>query len=485
MKFRLNALAFFISLALVQNSSALELDATESGYESSSDETFSGITVNNGNEVSLSGPNITINRKDAFNGQLDVIRVGDGTATEINSLVLGSSQTQFVNVAIDNSAGAGMTNGIISQKNGHIEINGENFVMSVVGADSPDENNVSIKLVKYLGTNKMDLVENQEYGYRCIITATQRILDRLDAENTIYAKIEYKGRKEVEMIDKAALKEAVINAVVHNDYSYGNSPIVELYSDRIEITSAGGLPQELSQEEFLEGVTAPRNKELIRVFKDVDLIENIGSGVLRILDAYDKSCFKFMEHFLRVTFKYRENPFKYNSKNNVSADDTLNDTIKDYYFISEEQFKKLIKDKQLYEYVDSDFGPKYGTPKAPVEELLKQGKDVILDLDYPGVQSLKAIAGDRVKAIALLPPSMRVLKERLVNRGTDADEVIERRMSMAEKRIRESQFYDYVIMNDDLDKAADEAISIIKSTRVERKNICELEELINQIVEDK
>ena len=170
-----------------------------------------------------------------------------------------------------------------------------------------DENNVSIKLVKYLGTNKMDLVENQEYGYRCIITATQRILDRLDAENTIYAKIEYKGRKEVEMIDKAALKEAVINAVVHNDYSYGNSPIVELYSDRIEITSAGGLPQELSQEEFLEGVTAPRNKELIRVFKDVDLIENIGSGVLRILDAYDKSCFKFMAHFLRVSFKYKVN----------------------------------------------------------------------------------------------------------------------------------------------------------------------------------
>ena len=187
-----------------------------------------------------------------------------------------------------------------------------------------DENNVSIKLVKYLGTNKMDLVENQEYGYRCIITATQRILDRLDAENTVYAKIEYKGRKEVEMIDKAALKEAVINAVVHNDYSYGNSPIIELYSDRIEITSAGGLPQELSQEEFLEGVTAPRNKELIRVFKDVDLIENIGSGVLRILDAYDKSCFKFMDHFLRVSFKYKENPFEYEEKTNKKTNKKTN-----------------------------------------------------------------------------------------------------------------------------------------------------------------
>lgn len=190
-----------------------------------------------------------------------------------------------------------------------------------------DENNISIKLVKYLGTSKMELIENQEYGYCCLITATQRILDRLTAENTVYAKIEYNGRKEVEMIDSRALKEAVINAMVHSDYTLTTTPIIELYSDRIEITSGGGLPQGLSQEEFLEGVTAPRNKELIRVFKDVDLIENIGSGVLRILDAYDESCFKFMDHFLRVSFKYKENPFEYDSKNKVSIDDTINDTL--------------------------------------------------------------------------------------------------------------------------------------------------------------
>ena len=214
-----------------------------------------------------------------------------------------------------------------------------------------DENNVSIKLVKYLGTNKMDLVENQEYGYRCLITATQKILDRLDTENTVYAKIEYKGRKEVEKIESKALKEAVINAIVHNDYSYGNSPIVELYSDRIEITSAGGLPQELSQEEFLEGVTAPRNKELIRVFKDVDLIENIGSGVLRILDAYDKSCFKFMDHFLRVSFKYKENPFEYNQEGNQEKfSKQLNETqdkiislIKQNPNITQKEMAKILK----------------------------------------------------------------------------------------------------------------------------------------------
>ena len=190
-----------------------------------------------------------------------------------------------------------------------------------------DENNISIKLVKYLGTSKMELIENQEYGYCCLITATQRILDRLTAENTVYAKIEYNGRKEVEMIDSKALKEAVINAMVHSDYTLTTTPIIELYSDRIEITSGGGLPQGLSQEKFLEGVTAQRNKELIRVFKDVDLIENIGSGVLRILDAYDKSCFKFMEHFLRVSFKYKENPFEY--ENNTPKNGAISGVIND------------------------------------------------------------------------------------------------------------------------------------------------------------
>lgn len=230
-----------------------------------------------------------------------------------------------------------------------------------------DENNVSIKLVKYLGTNKMDLVENQEYGYRCIITATQRILDRLDAENTVYAKIEYKGRKEVEMIDKAALKEAVINAIVHNDYSYGNSPIIELYSDRIEITSAGGLPQELSQEEFLEGVTAPRNKELIRVFKDVDLIENIGSGVLRILDAYDKSCFKFMEHFLRVTFKYRENPFEYDQEINQESDQKELSII---------QNKILSLIKQNAKITQNEMGKILGVPREKIKYNIAILKDM-------------------------------------------------------------------------------------------------------------
>ena len=251
-----------------------------------------------------------------------------------------------------------------------------------------DENNISIKLVKYLGTNKMELIENQEYGYCCLITATQRILDRLTAENTVYAKIEYNGRKEVEMIDSKALKEAIINAMVHSDYTLTTTPIIELYSDRIEITSGGGLPQGLSQEEFLEGVTAPRNKELIRVFKDVDLIENIGSGVLRILDVYDKSCFKFMEHFLRVSFKYKENPFEYDDTAKIKGS-----KLGGKLAVSEEEILKLCRVEKSLKEITKYFGYKdvYKFKNKYINQLLKQNKLKMTIPDKPKSKNQKYI----------------------------------------------------------------------------------------------
>ena len=255
-----------------------------------------------------------------------------------------------------------------------------------------DENNISIKLVKYLGTTKLELIENHEYGYCCLITATHRILERLISENTVYAKIEYNGRKEVEMIDSKALKEAVINAIVHNDYTYNYSPIIELYSDRIEITSGGGLPQELSKEEFLQGVTAPRNKDLIRVFKDVDLIENIGSGVLRILDAYDKSCFKFMEHFLRVSFKYRENPFEYDDTAKVKSS-KLGSKKSSKLAVSEEQILELCKTAKSLKEIAQHFGYKdvYKFKNNYMNSLLEQNKLQMTIPDKPKSRNQKYV----------------------------------------------------------------------------------------------
>ena len=155
----------------------------------------------------------------------------------------------------------------------------------------------------------------------------------------------------------------------------------------------------------------------------------------------------------------------------------------DYYFIDDKKFKELVQKRALYEYVDSDFGPKYGTPKDVVDQWLSEGIDVILDLDYPGVQQLQEKVKDKIKTISILPPSLKILRERLINRQTDSMETIERRMMMAEKRVKESAFYDYIVVNDDLDVAVDAAKSIIFAARAEQKNMSDWKAFVEQIVE--
>lgn len=178
----------------------------------------------------------------------------------------------------------------------------DNFVAYMLA----DENGVSIKVAKYAGRDKVDLIENYEYGYCCLIKATNQVLDRLDVENRTFTKITPKTRIEKQMVDRTALREAVINAIVHNDYSRNAVPAVEIFSDRITITSYGGLPEGLSHESFFDCCSMPRNRELMRVFRDVGLVEQLGSGMGRILNAYDKSVFKFAGDFLIVTFPFTE-----------------------------------------------------------------------------------------------------------------------------------------------------------------------------------
>ena len=168
-----------------------------------------------------------------------------------------------------------------------------------------DNNGASMKVAKYAGTDKVDLIENEEYGYRCLITAVYRVLDKLEVENKTFAKITPRNRLERKLINAVALREAFINAVVHNDYNLG-WPVVEFFSDRVTITSTGGLVEGLSQEDFFNGRSMLRNRELMRVFKDVELVEGLGSGMRRILDAYDRSVFEITPSFIVVTFPYAD-----------------------------------------------------------------------------------------------------------------------------------------------------------------------------------
>jgi len=163
-----------------------------------------------------------------------------------------------------------------------------------------DKNNMSIKVAKYLGKNRVDLSETNEYGYNSLIKACKNVLDKINIENKTTTLITAKERKDQRLWNPIALREAIINAFVHNDFTREAPPKFEIFNDRIEITSTGSLPDCLSEKEFFEGFSIPRNKELIRVFKDLELVEQLGSGIPRIIEFYSKDCFQFSDNFLRI-----------------------------------------------------------------------------------------------------------------------------------------------------------------------------------------
>lgn len=165
---------------------------------------------------------------------------------------------------------------------------------------------MSIKLAKYDGLDRVDLMENNEYGYCSLVKATKQVLDKIEIENKTLAKITPKERDGKRLWNPVALREAVISAMAHNDYTSEVPHKFEFFDDRIEITSFGSLPQGMTEKEFFEGYSVPRNKELIRVFRDLELVEHLGSGVPRILKSYGKECFKFTENFPRMTFSTSE-----------------------------------------------------------------------------------------------------------------------------------------------------------------------------------
>ncbi|HLW14399.1 MAG TPA: ATP-binding protein, partial [Flavobacteriaceae bacterium] len=138
--------------------------------------------------------------------------------------------------------------------------------------------------------------------YCSLIKATKNVLNKIEVENRTITKITSKERKETRLWSAVALREAIINAFVHNDYTREVSPKFEIFSDRLEITSAGSLPEGLSKKEFFEGYSIPRNKELMRIYKDLDMVEQLGSGIPRILEHYGKDTFHFTENFLRMNF---------------------------------------------------------------------------------------------------------------------------------------------------------------------------------------
>ncbi|MGA3303374.1 MAG: guanylate kinase [Methylovirgula sp.] len=135
-----------------------------------------------------------------------------------------------------------------------------------------------------------------------------------------------------------------------------------------------------------------------------------------------------------------------------------------YSFITKKQFDTMRDRGELLEWAQVH-GNFYGTPSEPVEQALSIGRDVLFDIDYQGTQQVKSKAGEDVVTIFILPPSMDELKARLERRAEDSPETIEKRLANARKEIGRWELYDYVLVNDDLQKTFYDLIAILTAER--------------------
>lgn len=159
-----------------------------------------------------------------------------------------------------------------------------------------------------------------------------------------------------------------------------------------------------------------------------------------------------------------------------------------YFFVSKEEFEERIKEGVFLEYAIYN-GNYYGTPKDKIQEKLDQGIDVILEIEIQGALKVKELVPDAI-FIFILPPSMKELRRRLVNRGTDSKEKVLERFKTAYREINEVTKYNYVVINDEVEKAVSKVNAILLSERcrvdrIEDVYLDNMEEEIHELLVDK
>lgn len=156
----------------------------------------------------------------------------------------------------------------------------------------------------------------------------------------------------------------------------------------------------------------------------------------------------------------------------------------DYYFVTDEQYDEFLAQDAFYEHVDSQYGPRYGTLRSEVDSFINVGQDVLFDMDWAGARQMREKAGDDIVTIYLLPPSIKELRDRLVNRGTDSMEVIEQRMGIIYEKIKHWDEFDYVIVNVDLKETVTKIQKIISGERMKRVRQVGLKGFVHELIKE-
>ncbi len=153
---------------------------------------------------------------------------------------------------------------------------------------------------------------------------------------------------------------------------------------------------------------------------------------------------------------------------------------KDYYFVSKEEFVKMVKEKKFLEWAKV-YDHYYGTPKKFVEQAINSNKDILLDVDVQGGKNIKKIYPNGI-FIFLLPPSKKVLLERIKKRGKDTPEEIVKRLKNIKQELKYIKYYDYVVVNDKLDETLKTIVSIITAKKHRREKMYKEIEKIQRLI---
>ncbi|GMV63283.1 MAG: guanylate kinase [Parvibaculum sp.] len=155
---------------------------------------------------------------------------------------------------------------------------------------------------------------------------------------------------------------------------------------------------------------------------------------------------------------------------------------RDYYFLSTEDFGIMRNRGEFLEHAKV-FGNYYGTPRKPVEDALARGRDVLFDIDWQGTQQLDETATEDLVKVFILPPSVQELEKRLTARAQDPADVVAARMAKASDEISHYQEYDYIIINENMDRAFTELQAILRAERLRRRRLTGLSNFVKQLRE--
>ena len=183
-----------------------------------------------------------------------------------------------------------------------------------------DENNCSIKVVRFRGQDKQEMVSRNEFGYRCLLISMRAAYDYMASLNEVRVNLDVGiERKEQSLFDMKCFDEAWTNACLHNKWIKNVPPAIYVFDNRIEIVSTGGLPYDFSKEDFYSGISRPVNIGLQKIMGQLGLIEQTGHGIPKIVSVYGQDVFDITDNniIVRIPFAF-EPSFRQISYNGLS-----------------------------------------------------------------------------------------------------------------------------------------------------------------------